>query len=528
MTTQASTLLSTPAGSQWREIGVRQHHGINLPLFALRSQQSCGIGEYTDLLPMIDWCKKIGLDVIQLLPLNDGGLETSPYCSVSATALNSMHLGLSQLRNLEKIPNGQILLDEMRTLSQSQRVDYEKLGPLRDRFLRAYFQYVGDAILNSYDYLLFLSRNPWIDSYALFKAIKIQRNWEPWEQWPAEIRDPTPQDYQHLLNDFKTEMNFQRMVQYLCFQQLRDVKNKASQQGILLKGDIPILINRESADVWRYRTNFRLDYAAGAPPDMYSKEGQKWGFPLYDWNQLEQNKYEWWIQRLKAASSLYHLYRIDHIVGFFRIWAIPLDKPAKEGLFIPTDVSQWIPQGEKIMRELLANSPLLPIGEDLGVIPPEVRLCMKRLGICSTKVMRWERVWNEDKRFIDPKNYPIESMTTVSTHDSDTLFLWWEKNPEEAKEYAQFKGWSYTPELQPQQHQEILYDSHHSASLFHINLLNEYLAIIPEMTWPDPTDEIINVPGVISPRNWTYRFRPYVEEIVTNDNLAQLMHDVIT
>src|SRR5262249_5252482 len=122
-------------------------------------------------------------------------------------------------------------------------------------------------------------------------------------------------------------------------------------------------------------------------------------FPLYNWHHMEKHHYNWWKQRLKTAEAFYNLYRLDHIVGFFRIWGIPLDKPAKEGRYISENKEVWIPQGEKIMKMMLANCPMLPIGEDLGSVPPEVRQCLKNLGICGTKVMRWERDWEGDKHF---------------------------------------------------------------------------------------------------------------------------------
>lgn len=215
-------------------------------------------------------------------------------------------------------------------------------------------------------------------------------------------------------------------------------------------------------------------------------------------------------------------------MGFFRIWAIPLDKTAKEGEFIPKDESQWLPQGKKIMLMMLRNSDMLPIGEDLGVVPPEVRATLRNLGICGTKVIRWERAWKGDKHFIDPKEFDPISMTTVSTHDSETVVLWWRDNPQEAREYAAEKNWPYVPNLPQEFLFEILRESHHSGSLFHINLLNEYFPLVKGMAWEKPEDERINFPGLILERNWTYRFRPSVEEIVSNqaffDVFKQLMN----
>jgi 4-alpha-glucanotransferase len=221
------------------------------------------------------------------------------------------------------------------------------------------------------------------------------------------------------------------------------------------------------------------------------------------------------------------LYRIDHIVGFFRIWAIPYGLSAKDGHFVPSDSAKWIDHGQRLMLMMLDRCDMLPIGEDLGVVPPEARACLHALGICGTKVMRWERKWKEDKNFIRIEDYPVDSLSTVSTHDSETLQLWWQNNPEDANLFARFKGWSYNSVLSRGHQYEMLWDSHHSASLFHINLLQEYLALIPGMTWPLLEDERINVPGVCSDRNWTYRFKPSIEELVTNQTLQHLLKELI-
>ena len=221
------------------------------------------------------------------------------------------------------------------------------------------------------------------------------------------------------------------------------------------------------------------------------------------------------------------MYRIDHIVGFFRIWSIPLGLTGKDGHFIPQDESMWVDHGQQLMLMMLNASNMLPIGEDLGVVPPEVRTCLSALGICGTRVMRWERKWKEGGEFILPEDYAVDSLTTVSTHDTETLQQWWRDNPIEAQLFAQFKGWSYQPILSREHHREILWDSHHTASLFHVNLLQEYLALIPGLSWPNLDDERINIPGLISDRNWSHRLRPSLEEISEQSTLKHLMHELI-
>lgn len=528
METLETTLLESAAGSQWKRIGVRHHHGINIPLFSLRTKQSCGIGEYTDLLPLLPWCKAIGLDVIQLLPLNDVGHDTSPYSALSAFALNPANLGLAHLPYINEFLALRPMLASMQELNFLQRIDYQQVNAGKERFLAEYFKLASFKIVATKKYQKFVADNHWLPGYALFKALRIRSGWQSWEQWSHDRKNPTEGTLEKLLKEYQSDVAYHIFVQFLCFQQLQDVKRKANESGVFLKGDIPILINRESADVWLHRNLFHMEYAAGAPPDMYSPEGQNWGFPIYNWDEMANQNYVWWKERLRVASDLYDIYRLDHVIGFFRIWAIPPGKTGRDGKFIPENTAKWVPQGSAIMKMMLASSPMLPIAEDLGQVPPESRVCLRQLGICGTKVMRWERMWDTDKRFINPADYQPVSMTTVSTHDSETLAMWWEKTVEDSKEYCREKEWSFTYELTKQHHLDILWDSHHSASLFHINLLQEYLALVKGMTWLDIEDERINVPGVISNRNWTYRFRPSVEEIVASaalrDKMAEIVH----
>lgn len=520
-------LLNSPAGKQWKQIGVRPHHGIAIALFSLHSNESSGIGEFLDLLPIINWCKELGLDVIQLLPLNDTGNDTSPYSAISAFALNPIHLSLAHLPYLKHSSDLLAMLPAMHALCNTQRVDYTKVYTQKRQFLQEYFRSCSSSILSSQEYLQFVSQNQWLQEYCLFKILKIECNWQSWEQWDEELKNISDLTFQELLKKYESEVTFHSLLQYLCFQQMLLVKEYAEGQGVFLKGDIPILISRESADVWRHRHLFQTQLSAGAPPDMYSAEGQNWGFPIYDWDAIEKDHYSWWRLRLKVASNFYQLFRVDHIVGFFRIWAIPDGQLGSYGFFVPERTDIWIAHGAKIIEMMLESCPMLAIGEDLGTVPPEVRQYLDRIGICGTRVMRWERNWDGDKHFIKYENYITASMTTVSTHDSETLQLWWENNPKEARDFAEFKGWVYTVELSKSHQQEILYDSHHTHSLFHINPLQEYLALVPGMTWPNPDDERINLPGVISDRNWTYRFRPSIEEMSSSLPLRQVFQLVL-
>lgn len=519
------------AAEAWRHVPVRNHHGISLPLSALHSNQSCGIGEFLDLIPLIDWCCDVGMDNLQLLPLNDTGYGMSPYSALSAFAMHPIYLSMTQLPMINSYPGLIEQFSALQQLNGNQRVSFQQVLAMKEYLLQHYFSYVYDTISQQDDYCCFIKENPWVLGYSLFKVLKAKRNDTSWESWPEDsknVSDSTEGIFNRLCVENQKEMNFYQFLQFLCFQQMKKVKQYATERGFFLQGDVPILISRDSADVWLHRSLFNLSFSAGAPPDVYSDEGQNWGFPIYEWKNHERDNYQWWRARLSSITPLFHLYRIDHIIGLFHIWAIPLSCSSKEGRYIPEEYDNWLSQGEKILQMMLKATILLPIGEDLGMVPPEVRQKLRRMGICGTKVMRWERLWDEDSCFIKPEDYIPESMTTVSTHDSEPLQLWWQRFPEDAKEYCRFKGWEYVPQLSKEYRYQILRDSHNSGSIFHINPLQEYLALFPNMIWPNPEDERINVPGTISDHNWSYRFRPSIEQLLLHEGLKKMVNACIS
>jgi len=492
----------------WEKIGKYPHHGICVPLSALRTKTSCGIGEFTDLTLLIDFCKKNHLDSLQLLPLNDTGTDTSPYNPLSSCALDPIYISLFDL--------GLDRTEDFHSLTYSQHILRNEVLAKKMEILKELFDQTFTTLKTTDAYKAFLEKHAWVESYATFKALKVKFEGKNWTDWP--------ENYPPL---HRTEVDFHIFLQFHSFSQMKKVHSYANSAGVFIKGDIPILISPDSADVWAEPSFFRTDVGVGAPPDYYSPIGQHWGFPLFNWDVMRHSGFTWWKRRMLVAEELFDIYRIDHVIGFFRIWAIPKGALPTDGFFVPEDESLWEPLGREILNLFLETSTMLPIAEDLGLVPPVVPPVLKDLGICGTKVIRWEREWDEDRTFIPYEKYEPFSMTTVSTHDTEPLSLWWEKHPDIAAKFATFQHWTYEPTFSLEKRMELLHSAHHTPSYFHINLLQEYLALFPELIWGSSEDERINRPGTTLPTNWTYRFRPFLEELLTHEGLEKALQKIL-
>ncbi len=476
--------------THWERIGKFSHHGVSVPLFSLRTEKNCGIGEFLDLLPVIEWCRDVGFDVVQLLPINDSGSDPSPYNPLSSSALDPVYLSLFELG-----------IDAPKVFSRLEALEMKQkllFGLFEKEYESAAFQ-------------LFVKEHPWLENYAKFKALKQQNQNRHWQEWDQGKEAPLKQ------------IHFQMFLQFHAFRQMEMVKTYADQHGIKIKGDIPILLSPDSADVWADPHLFNLEFSAGAPPDYYNPKGQNWGFPLFNWDRMQKEQFHWWKMRLKSVEKLYHIYRIDHVVGFFRLWGIAKGKSAIDGNFFPSDSAEWTAHGKAILEMMIDASPLLPMAEDLGTIPKEVYLVLKELGICGTKVMRFEKVGRE---FTPLDEYEPISMTTLGTHDMEPLQSWWEKNPSESIPFAEFLHIPHRPKLGPKERLTILKAAHHTTSLFHINPLQEYLALLPEFT--SLKDERINYPGTNAPSNWTYQLHSQIEEFAGSIPMKEAIQNILS
>ncbi len=310
-------------------------------------------------------------------------------------------------------------------------------------------------------------------------------------------------------------MDFHRFLQMELARQFVAAHDYALQNGVFIEGDIPILVNRDSADVWAHMDQFHMDTVAGAPPDMYSEDGQNWGFPTYNWPAMRADNYQWWRGRLHSAEQFMDLVRIDHVVGFFRIWTIRHgEQTGKNGWFVPQDESQWGEHGRRILSMMLESSTMLPLAEDLGTIPHVTRDTMRDMGICGLKVQRWEKWWEGDRTFITPGDYEPLAVATLSTHDSETFADWWEHNPMERGELWGLLGnegevpQSVSQELGIQ----VMKWFAGVNSLFVVHLLQDLLHPFELLSGP-PATHRINLPGVVRPENWSWRCPVTLEKL---------------
>ena len=311
--------------------------GTVIPLFSLRSAHGWGIGDFGDIRLMADWLASTGQNILQLLPVNDttvrGGSEDSyPYNCVSVFALNPIYTDMSALPVLSKARRNAFYQKEREALNALPAVDYAKTYRLKINYLRELFDEVGSDVLASDGYKAFeQAQQQWLKPYALFRFLSSRLHSNIWEWGEYSHYDSTTTE--RVVAEYPDavgEMRFHCYVQYLLFTQLSGAHDYANSRGVALKGDIPIGVAPNGVDVWCDSEQFNLSVSAGAPPDMFAADGQNWGFPTYNWKVMAGDGYAWWRRRLQYMSCFFDAYRIDHILGFFRIWEIP--RTAKSGL----------------------------------------------------------------------------------------------------------------------------------------------------------------------------------------------------
>ena len=327
------------------DIPVWKGAGIAIPVFSLKSENSFGVGDFGDLKRMIDWAVSTQQKVIQILPLNDTTMthawtDSYPYNSISIYAFHPMYADIKQMGTLKDKSAAAKFNKKQKELNGLPAMDYEAVNQTKWEYFRLIFKQEGEKVLASGEFGEFFNANKeWLQPYAVFSYLRDAFQTPNFREWPRhsvynaqdieKMCRPESVDYPHIALYY--------YIQFHLHLQLVAATKYAREHGVVLKGDIPIGISRNSVEAWTEPYYFNLNGQAGAPPDDFSVNGQNWGFPTYNWDVMEKDGYRWWMKRFQKMSEYFDAYRIDHILGFFRIWEIPMH--AVHGLlgqFIPS------------------------------------------------------------------------------------------------------------------------------------------------------------------------------------------------
>ena len=470
--------------------------GTVVPIFSLRSEGSFGVGDFGDLKQMIDWVAKTQQRILQVLPINDTNMthtwqDSYPYNSISIYALHPQYTDLRQLPEIKdekRKAHFEQLRQELNALPQ---IDYERMFSAKMDYLRELFAQEWTTVKRRASYKEFFEQNKeWLQPYAAFCVNRDKYGTADFSKWPKESSKFIVQS--------SKEHDFWCYVQYNLDQQMRAAHDYARKHRVVLKGDIPIGISRDGVEAWVEPKYFNLNGQAGAPPDSFSADGQNWGFPTYNWDEMLKDGCQWWVRRFRKMAEYFDAYRIDHVLGFFRIWEIPVpEKSGLEGQFAPAlglsreeiegygiyghdDLflvdhkrnDRWHPriavqyqepyqkldEGEKYNFNRLYNDYFYRRNnqfwyqEAMKKLPrltqaTRMLVCAEDLGMvpdCVPWVMNELRILSleiqtmpKDStiRFGKLKRNPYRSVCTFSTHDMPTLRQWWDEDEEQTQAY---------------------------------------------------------------------------------------------
>jgi 4-alpha-glucanotransferase len=549
--------------------------GVLVPLFALRGEGDLGIGDIGALREFIDWVAQIGFKLVQLLPINETGADNSPYNAISAMAIEptTLHLAPNSSPDLtRKDFDAAVAGADLRTLRLGE-VKYRQVKKLKRRILEKAFANfsANGSEERQLEFETFCEEEAaWLRDYAFFRVL-MEENEDSaaWNRWPAQHQSierarnwllGQPEDRQAGL---ATRQKFFCYVQWMAHQQWRAIKSYAEQRGVALMGDIPFGISYYSADVFARPDEFVLDWCGGAPPEPYFKEdvftqkwGQNWGIPLYRWDRMRADDFEWWRERVRAVRRIFHLFRIDHVLGFYRIYAFPW-RPRKNKQFFPLDWNQmlertsgrapgFVPrddgtpenseankrEGEEYLRVVLDEAGTTRvIGEDLGLVPDYVRPNLRALGIAGFKIPQWE-VRGEQ---VTPGNeYERLSVATYTTHDHKPIRALWEEafeRPTATSEQSRFDLTKiavfagFDPKIEPIDFEKDFYPAIMEA-LFGSEA---WLAIVM-ITDLLARKYRFNVPGTKANLNWTRRIRRSIAQLISSpkeQRRMRLIHELL-
>ncbi|MEP6777306.1 MAG: 4-alpha-glucanotransferase [Chthoniobacterales bacterium] len=545
--------------------------GVLTPLFALRTENDLGIGDLGSLRQFVDWAADVGFRLVQLLPINETGRDNSPYNAISAMALDplTLHLAPGSPIDLTKEHFDEIVAGFDLAKLRKGDVKYSQVRALKMRLLSSAFaRFAAGSAADRREarpFDEFCEReSAWLDEYAFFRALmQANSGIEAWDEWLEEHRSiesahqwlaRQPADVR---NSFTTRQQFFRYVQWIADAQWRTAKSYAEARGVALMGDMPFGVSYYSADVFSRPDEFRLDWSGGAPPEPYFKDdkftqkwGQNWGFPLYRWDAMRSREFDWWRLRVRSVRRIFHVFRIDHVLGFYRIYAFPW-RPTRNEEFLPLDweemrartngaVPHFAPrddstvenceanqrEGEDYLRAVLDESrDTRVVGEDLGTVPYYVRPSLHSLGIAGFKIPQWENF--PDGRSIPGANYERLSVATYATHDHKPLAAMWEEaveipsaTKEQARqdlakiaEFARIAALSEETNFKRELYPVVMEALFRSEAWIAIVMITDLLA----------RKDRFNVPGTAAKSNWSRRMHVTVARLAASPSVKRRM-----
>ncbi len=544
--------------------------GILAPLFAIRAEHDLGAGDTECLRQFADWAADAGFALVQLLPVNEMGSDNSPYNAISSVAIEPATLFLSP----ESVPD--LTVAEFKKITGSMDrnkpcggpVNWARVKKLNRALLESAFEnfsakHLRRSSARAKKFRAFAKHEAaWLEGYALFRALMDAHGTECWDRWPEAVRTLASASEWLAAQPLKKRREvgkrarFFSYVQWLAFAQWRDLKAHCDARGVALMGDVPVGVSYYSADVWSQPELFDLNWSGGAPPEPYFKDdefvvkwGQNWGVPLYRWEAMRTDDFAWWRQRVGKVREFFHLFRIDHVLGFYRIYGFPwrpernaefLPLSAEEARgrtggelphYVPRDDSSWENKeanrrdGEERLRalsEVVGEHRL--IAEDLGAVPDYVRPSLASLGIPGFKIPMWER--EQDGRCTQGRRYQRLSVATFATHDHEPLRVLWENwtrewnggNREAFHELERLCDFAGLQVALPCGWTDVL----HEGLLHGLFRSNSWMAVCMITDLLGGTQRF-NVPGAVGENNWTARLPHTVEALRTDPALREKM-----
>lgn len=385
-----------------------------------------GIGELgLEAYRFVDALKQAKQSLWQVLPLGPTGYGDSPYQSFSAFAGNTLLISLDLL-----VKEGLLTEEDLGTVPafSEDRVDFGAVIEFKNKQLdRAYerFKGAGNSRLHQAFEVFQNYAARWLGDYSLFRALKNHQDGQVWSEWDDELSLREPAAIERMHRELDDEIEAQKFFQFLFFRQWSALKKYANQKGISIVGDIPIFVSYDSADVWTHPDLFKLDehgkpiVVAGVPPDYFSRTGQLWGNPIYDWDRMRADEFGWWTERVRASFEMIDILRIDHFRGFAATWEIPsAHETAEHGRWVKVPGRELF----KTLRQKLGGE--LPIvAENLGLITPDVEELRRGFGFPGMRILQFGFSGDADNKFL-PHNYEHEDVAYTGTHDNDTTLGW--------------------------------------------------------------------------------------------------------